>query len=544
MADTIALPMPTDARDLARVQHTRLRRRMLYGEHEDDVRRVVREEHGPTKAAVWGTPDLSANPYLALWSQIAVLHAAEPEVTAPRGSEPVVEAVASSGWWTLAQRVERDAHALREMLVRVDIDPETAEIQVRPVFPDMVEAASTRRKPSIPVKLDEWVEDPVYGWIRYRIDVSDPALPAYTVEGPDGAEITSEVLGGSFSGAAYPYVDSQSRPYNPYVLIHAAGTPWLWDPYTMREVVDGSLRLCVYLTWWGHVMYNASYALRWAMNAEPDGADVVDEETGQTIARKEVQADPAVLLKLRQMDGTSGQPQVGQFSSPMDPEAILRSIAMYERRILTLAGLSAPDVTRAEADIRSGYSLVVAREAIREVQRQHEPQFRAADQEILATAAKLLNRTTGSSYSEDPRSYHVAYQGLTRTPAETRAELDKIQAEIAMGVASPVDAWLALNPGFSRAHAIEAMRQTRTEAADVAGMATGAGGGTGAAQDAALNGAQIQGIIGILQARSTGLLDARGAITMVRLAVPTIAEDVATTLVAGVQPATSVTTSP
>ena len=39
----------------------------------------------------------------------------------------------------------------------------------------------------------------------------------------------------------------------------------------------------------------------------------------------------------------SGQATVGQWTSPADPEALLRSVAMYEKRILTLAGLQPPD---------------------------------------------------------------------------------------------------------------------------------------------------------------------------------------------------------
>lgn len=457
-------PAPSDERELRRVDHTRLRRRLIYGEAESDAARVIDEEVGFLRGSVWGKPDLSANPYLSIWSQVAALYRAEPDVATAPGSEAVSEAVADAGWWTLAGTVQRDTLAMREMIVRLDYDDEAGMLRVRSVFPDMVAAESAPRCPSVPLRVREWVSHPVYEWVQLDADVRDQRAPSYRAVTRDGVDVSEDVLGASYVGEAYPFRDSSGVAILPYVIIHASDSGWLWDPYTMREVVDGSLRLIVYLTYYGHILRNAAWAQRWALGAEPDAAEVVDDE-GHVITRKEVPTDPTSLLIMRQIEGLVGQAQVGQWSSPIDPEAVLRAISMYERRVLTLAGLSAPDVTRTEADIRSGYSLAVSRESVREVQRAYEPMFRRADQEIMRVAACMLNRARGTSYSEDPRSYRITYRGLPRSPVDTRAALDEVAALMSMGLASPVDAWLAVHPGATREEALAALQRVQAESA-------------------------------------------------------------------------------
>ena len=143
---------------------------------------------------------------------------------------------------------------------------------------------------------------------------------------------------------------------------------------------------------------------------------------------------------------------------------------MYEKRILTLAGLQPPDVTRQEADIRSGYSLAVARDSVREFQRTFEPQFRKGDSLTLALIATLLNRATGTSYSEEPRDYRVQYRGLPRSPAEQAAQLTELSARMAAGLVGPVSAYMEIHPGVMRDEALNAIAHGRLEEAEVAAL--------------------------------------------------------------------------
>lgn len=452
------LPIPESLEELQRVEHTRLRRRLLYSCHESDLHELLCQELGNVRKSAWGKPDLTANPYLSLFSQLAVLYTESPETLAPAGSEAVSQAVADSGYWSLAQRIQRDTLALREMVVRIDAD-ETGKVTYRPVFPDMAILESASRYPSVPTRIREAVQDPTYGWVWHDLSISDPGNPFYRVLTTDSKDVTESVLGQRFEGSNYPYRDSSNYPILPYVIYHAAESGYLWDPYTLREIVEGSLNIGVLLTFYKHVVKNAAWAQRWVMGAEPVGAEVTelaDDGSGIDASRKEVIADPATLLVLRVMEGVT-QAQIGQWTSPADPEGILRSISMYERRICLLAGVQPPDVTRQEADVRSGYSLAVARESIREAQKQFEPSFRKADAELLAKTAILLNRATGSNYAEG--GYRIRYRGLPKSPQEMQAERDQLVGLIEAGLLDKISAYQALHPDLSRQEAEQALDQ-------------------------------------------------------------------------------------
>ena len=140
-------PIPTGGPDeMARVSHTRLRRRLLYSEFEGDLRARLKTNIGGVRQAAWGTPDLTANPYLTMWSGASALYDEEPIVRAPQGSGALFDTVAETGFFAQQQRVMRDTLALREMAVRVDIHGDGA-LTFRPVFPDMLVLTANPRRP-------------------------------------------------------------------------------------------------------------------------------------------------------------------------------------------------------------------------------------------------------------------------------------------------------------------------------------------------------------------------------------------------------------
>jgi hypothetical protein len=453
--------------DAPRIEHTRLRRRLLYSQHEQDLEKLLRRQLGNVRSNAYGRCDLTANTYQSLWSQIAVLYNSTPDVMVPDGTEALVEAFADVGYWPLMQRVNRDTLALREMLIRFDIDGETGELSARPVFPDMVTARSHPSRPQVPVEVCEWVEHPELGWLRYELCVEDEASPYYRVCDANGVNVTPAVLGAEYTGDTWPeqYRDASGRPVLPYAMYHAAQTGTLFDPYTLREIVEGSLNIGVLLTFYGHIVRNAAWSQRYVVGASPKGMAPTDTDSADA-ARHEIVSDPATLLQFSLDENATGA-QIGAFNSPADPEAILRSISMYERRILLLANVSPPDVTRQEADVRSGYSLAVAREAIREQQRLYEPQFRRADQSAFRIAACLSNRVLGTSYSENARDYRIAYRGLPETPAEVKLRLEVIAAEREAGVIGPVSAVLKSYPLLTRDEALVRAAEAQTEALEV-----------------------------------------------------------------------------
>lgn len=432
MTSSLCPPTPDDPADAERWDHSRERRRFLYGEHEGDLQSAIRQDLGTIREQAWGKADLSSNPFLAIWTRLAALFNAEPQVTGPANAAEFLTAVTDSGLWSLMQRVQRDTLGLREMLLRVDVEPgldgDAPELLYRPVFPDMVTAQADPRRPQRPVRVEEW--QPLNGgWVRHVLDVQDPAAPVYQVLNERGDDLSEVVLGGDHSGANYPYRNAWGRPVLPYVMFHASETGFLWDPKTMREIIEGSKKLSIYLTYWGHVVRNVAWAQRWAANAKPLGVEAVDDGSGTGRGgRAEIVTDPATLLMLQGIDEDGKLPiQIGQWTSPVDPEAMLRAIAMYERRILSLAGVKAPDVTRTEADIRSGYSLAVAREDVTELQGVYKPLMRRALGELLATSAALWGAARGSrlelrardfvfKFPEFPDPNPNAIQNPTPTP--------------------------------------------------------------------------------------------------------------------------------
>lgn len=457
-------PIPTGGpEEMSRVSHTRLRRRLLYSEFQGDLEARLKTNIGGVRRQAWGHPDLTANPYLTMWSGAAALYDEEPVVRAPVGSGALFDAVAETGFFAQQQRVMRDTLALREMAIRVDIHDDKT-LSFRPVFPDMLVLTANPRRPSYPVRAREFVEDPTFGWTIHDLDIRDPESPSYTVKTTKGDDITAQALGDSYGAGDYPFRTGDGTPILPYPIYHAAETGCLFDPFTHREIVEGSLNIGVLLTFYSHVIRNASWPQRWVVNLLPVGLGTPEGEAKNS--RREIVTDPATVVVFVPGDGQA-TPQIGQWSSTGDPEAILRSISMYERRIQLLAGFAPPDVTRQEADIRSGYSLAVDREAMRARQRVFEPQFRRGDQEVLRVAACLSNRHAGTAYSENARDYRPEYRGLPKSPGEIRVHLEEVKLKRDAGIVGPVTALLELEPHLNREEAIQQLASAALERGEV-----------------------------------------------------------------------------
>lgn len=446
-------PSPVDPAERKRVQHTRLRRRLLYSEHRQDIVERIYRSLGGERGDAWGEPDLTANPFLQVWQQAAQLYTREPSVMGPGGHDALLEAISDAGTWSLMQRVQRDALALREMLVRVDVID--GALVLKPVFPDMVEARCSSATPSVPDSISELVEWEPGRWVRIVTDKGDPSLGLppcyYAVEADLGArDVSEEVLGHPrLEGDDYPFIDSNGAPFLNYVVYHAAETGYLWDWRTLSEIVEGSLNIGVLLTFYQHMVRNASWPQRYTVNLSPEGPEVYSRGDGAA-ARRTMLVDPAVVLTFFQQE-ESGQPMVGQWQPAGDPEGVLRSVSMYERRILLLAGLQPPDVARQEADVRSGYSLAVQRDSQREAQRLYEPMFRRGDLQLVRTCAAMLNALTGTDYPET--GYRINYRGLPPSPIEERAEREHVLALVDAGFLHPVEAYMRLHAGVTEAEA-------------------------------------------------------------------------------------------
>lgn len=451
-------PLPASPAEALRVQHSRLRRRVVYGQHEEDVRDRLTQAIGTDRARATRIVDMTSNPAWYVCSQLSALYREIPEVAPPDGLEDAAAAIAEAGYWQLAQRVQRDTIAFNDLFVRVDIDDDGAP-SFRLVPPDLCEPIFRPLAPSQPVGFAEWLPDPDNRdeWVRLECY---PGTRVYRAIDGDGKDVTDRVVGqANLSGDAYPFLIGET-PVLPYVAYHAAQSGYGLDPYTGREVFEGALQLGVYYSFFGHALRQASWAQRWAAGLRPAGAT-----TSTDGRRDEVVADPASLLLFDAAEEAGGQAQVGQFTAPVDVDRLFAAIERYERRMVEMA-LSTVGVSRRESDVRSAMSLAVSREAQREAQRAYEPVFRRSDIRLCRLVAGL--RGDVAPAGED---WRINYKSIPKDSAELGAELDQIEKKLAQGLIDKVDAYRELHPGMTRAEAeaaLVAIAETNTRLAATA----------------------------------------------------------------------------
>jgi hypothetical protein len=434
-----APPAPRDPVEAARIEHTRLRRRLLYGMAEADLEAHLIATIGSIRRTAWGKVDQTRNPYLQIHTQCAALYGSEPTVAAPAGGEDIANAIADTGYWSLMQRVQRDTLGMREMLVRIDLDEQG--IALTPVPPDMVTVEVHPRRPNIPVAVREWMPDPDDNskWIQH---LYDPRIPLYAAFDADGNDVSLRVLGGFFGGEAYPWMTPQGAML-PWVVYRAAQTGNAWDAYTGKEIVEGTRWLSAFYTYFGHILRNVAFAQRYALGVVPAGMTTDDEGK-----MAEVVTDPGALLLLRQLEEFTGQPLISQFNNPVSIAEVMTAIRSYEGDIIN-AAIGSASVTRASSAVVSAYSLVISRDAQRELQRAYEPLFRRTDLELLGKVSALLGGPTVG--------WRITYNAIPKDPEEIKSELEHIKAQVEIGTLDRITAYQQLHPGLNRDEATKAV---------------------------------------------------------------------------------------
>lgn len=482
MSDALAevipfAPIPTSHHDYLRCEHTRLRRRMMYGLWREDLIARLHKMIGFIRQDAWGEPDLSSNVLRASSVSLAVLYSvpatwvhdtASGTELEKRQLEEFSKTIRASGWTALMDRVERDTIALREMLLRAEITP-NGDITYKPVYPDMVSAEADPNYPDQPVKIWEAVLrcDPESGksiWTWDHFDISDPNNPIQCVLNDNkDIDLSDKFL--KFDGEPAPkngfrgenykyrYSDAKKTPFIPYVIYHAAKTGMLFDPYELRELVEGSLNAAVLWTFFAHCARNASWPQRWTINLEIQGAEMVQGVGGP---RLQVVTDPATVTPFKTLEDINGAPgQAGQWAQGSDPLDMQEAFSLYERRVAAYAGISPADVQRVSGDPRSGYAMAITREAQREAQRRFEPQFRESDERLLGMSAAMLNRAKGTSYPEN--GYRMVYGSLPPSVEERQATREDLLALVQNNLMDKIEAYKVLNPGISTLDAAKAL---------------------------------------------------------------------------------------
>lgn len=487
MADS-AYPMKPAAPDVAtqeRWDYTSRVRDMLSGRWTQHLEREMAQHIGQDRRAAWGVPDLSSNVLKSVVSQLSVLYDREPTVYVDQDPDGSTlqglfgrdGLVTRAGLWPLMSRVQKLVVGCREYFVRVDASGDG--LTYRPVAPDMVIAEASPDRPDVPtyireLQLRRHPETREATWVWEICDIrrpedggpaSGPVWAFYLADksGGMGAEVTQLFTGqASTSGDAYPYRTSAGVPIQPWVLYHAEKTGMLFDAYHSRELTLGSLQIAVLYTMFLHVVRDCSWPQRYMVGVNIEGLNY--EDSGTQRRRAAISMDPASILMLNVDPDGQGQPMVGQFKPGVpDIGEFLAAVAQYEHRVAAFSGISPAEVSRANGDPRSGYALSISREGQREAQRKFLPQFRAADRVLLEVSAILANRQFGTSYPE--AGYRIQYESIPLSPNELEAQREDLIAKMEVGLLSPVDAYMALNPGIDRPEAIFRLQEIRAETA-------------------------------------------------------------------------------
>lgn len=469
LTDIPAPLTPREAFEAARWNESALRQRMLDGLWRDDLTRRITDQIGPIRRNAQGVPDMSANPFRVIHRELSTLYIHPPKVRHDEEEREDVQAfigpkgkVAQSGLWSSMSRFQMWVLGIREYFMRPHVD-EKGILRHRPVPPDRTIAFSSPDKPDIPNVVWEFRirkrpnnNEGRLMWTVDELDISDPSNPIYRVrEATPGAGLGKDMSGtfleGSQSGANYPYRKKDGTPILPYVLYHAQRMgDRLWDPWWNIETREGSMNLAMLMSFWYHVVKDASWPQRYAVNAVPQGLTTVDEENRAT--RQEIVTDPATLLIFEIIDRDLGQPVIGQFQAGGDPEELLRAIQSYGRQVGVDAGIDDADLQKTSGDVRSGYAISLSKEGKRRQQERYEEPFRFSDEMLMATDAVLMNRATGSDLPED--GYGVIYTPIPPSAEEIRNREESVLKRQEARLLSRVNGYMELNPGVSEEQAL------------------------------------------------------------------------------------------
>jgi len=436
-------PLPEDSYDAERVEHSRLRHRLLTGAWKEDLEQVLAREIGPVRLRAWGEGDRTKNVFRNVVSQLSVLYDTEPVISheVPGAAEELTRIVSNGGLWQFAGQLQQITVGLREGLYRIAVvnKKEGSLLSLRVVSPDMILATPDIDQPDKPVEIIEYRLRTVDGelkWTRDECSIKD--VPYFRILSGDGKEDLSGMflgIDGGLAGEDYPYF-CDGRPCLPYTLYHAERKSHLFSPFTGFELVEGSLVVAVLWTFWRHCVRDASWPQRYAVGVRPAGG--LTTETGRNMAY--IPTDPASLLNFEPSSDTN--PVLGQFLAGADPVALGEAIRAYAADLSMDFGISETDLARLGGSPRSGYAISLSREGVRSAQRRAEPQFRRGDLETLEKIASFWNRATGSSLPET--GWEINYPGIPLSTEEKTQAVNEWKSLSEMGVASPVDLYMMI----------------------------------------------------------------------------------------------------
>jgi len=446
-------PPPPDSVTGDLWQATSLRLRILEtSAWRRDLSEYMSRHVSSTSLIAWGEPTIAANLLKSVVTKVATLYRLPPVLTHDALTPDGQAYMASIGLFAQHRRLNRLVVGLRDCLVRVHWSPELGLPQIELVPPHRAYVRALRHAPDHPVEIRQAIlmRDPLldkgkpHRWFWEVWSIEDPFSPTYRIIEADGRRLDRSADFGV--DTSYPWV-ADGVPYIPLVLYHAEDTGCVMDSDGWSELVDGTLTVAMLVTFWLHVVRNASWSQAYGINVKLRGARLNEGGADPNVNARTVAADPKSILMFDSALGGS----VGTIDKPSDPQYVIAAITQYAGWILSQIGLGTDDVQIAEA--QSGVALTIRQEGITRLQQDHLPGMTKGDLALAALAARVANTFGGGSLPTD--GWEITYPAAPKTRADRIDDLDHKQKMIDLGLLSRIDLILEIRPWLTRPEAIQ-----------------------------------------------------------------------------------------
>ena len=471
---------PTSA-DQIRWDHTALRRRLIQGTWEQDLEDELYRHLPADRREAWGVADMSSNALEQVSRQLSMLYHENPIVTHENDITELIGRegyVTKSGFFQLMQKVQQYTIAMRECAVRIDVVSNqnnlnrNSGIFYRVITPDFIYAEAHPDAPDEIVYFQEYrlrhnEEKETFEWIVDIFDLRNMENPRFCMhkinqDGSIGHDVSELYMGTpARENESYPYRFQDGRPFIPIQLYRAEKTGSLWNAFDGAQLTFGTLSSAVLFSFYLHLIRDSCWAQKYVAGLQLAGQSAIDQDS--PARRASITTDPSSILVFTSDPDVTTQPLIGSFEPSADPQKLLESIAKYEYRVATAAGISS-EVLRQSGDPRSGYALSISRDGQREAQKRYAPIFRSNDEQILGKTAALCNQYLNTKLPED--SYRVQYTQLNLSPAEMKENREDVIQKLNAGLISPIDAIMQLNPDLDDLEARNELIRIRKERAE------------------------------------------------------------------------------
>lgn len=486
MSYQLTRPTLYDDHNDARHKYMCARTALLDEDFDELMLKWIAENAGEGATQRGGIPDTAMNPIASNTRQLVTpgLYGRAPKLTYPDAAEGLLGVdgyLERSGFWPRAQTLQyytvgmgiwfRFVNLVDEgrgtELVDQLVNP--ADVVVFPRESNPMEIGALWHLRSRKIKTDDGKWSHIWVWDQYDIDkVAEPSfrIMAVNSRGQPTEDLTAKFF--PESDGSYDWIAPDGLPFLPWVTYRAVDSGRFW-PHHRRGMHRGTLRACEHWTYTSRAALFATgeHVLIGGVDPESMPAKVKRGDDGiQQSAEPQLSmtVTPGMMTFLPTKD------QSGLTAIHIGPGVNLPNLSafsnMYQMVLAVNDGLHPTDATRQSANPTSGSALEISSESRRAYSDQVKPFFTKSDKEAITKIAWMFARLPEPViYPVDDIS--ITYRTLPLSPTEREDLRKDLEWQVDQGLMSPVDAYLALNPGSTREQARKAVVDARVERAKI-----------------------------------------------------------------------------